>query len=73
MTVCVVSVVPRISVSVGIVFMVSVTVGEKGWVVSDVEGRRPFYVDHFPDGYFKTRTWGYVRPSDVKEYSLREG
>jgi len=34
----VVSVVSRISVSVGIVSVVPVAVGEEGWVVPDVEG-----------------------------------
>jgi len=50
----VVSVVSRISVSVGIVSVVPVAVGEEGWVVPDVEGSRAFDVDHFPDGGFKT-------------------
>ena len=53
MAIGIVSVVPRISVSVGIVPVVSVAVGEEGWVVSDVEGRRAFDVDHFPDGDFE--------------------
>lgn len=44
------SVVSRISVSVGIVSVVSVAVGEKGRVVPDVEGCRAFDVYHFPDG-----------------------
>jgi len=47
---CVVSVVSRISVSVGIVSIVPVAMGKEGRVVSDVEGRRTFDVDHFPDG-----------------------
>ena len=67
---CVVSVVSRISVSVGIVSIVSVAVGKEAWVVSDVERRRAFYIDHFPDGSFKI-TEGYVRPSEVKGPSLR--
>ena len=46
----VLSVVSRISVSVGIISVVSVAVGEEGWVVPDVEGRRAFDVYHFPDG-----------------------
>ena len=49
----VVSVVPWISVPVGIISVVSVAVGEERWVVSDVEGRRAFDVDHFPDGDFR--------------------
>ena len=62
---CVVSVVSRISVSVGIVSIVPVAVGKEGWVVSDVERRRAFYIDHFPDGGFKI-TESYVRPPEVK-------
>ena len=46
----VVSVVSRISVSVGIVSVIPIAVGEEGWVVPDVEGRRAFDVYHFPDG-----------------------
>jgi len=48
----VVSVVSRISVSVGIVSIVSVAVEEERWIVSDVKGRRAFDVDHFPDWRF---------------------
>jgi len=69
---CVVSVVSRISVSVGIVPVVPVAMGKEGWVVSDVEGRRTFDVDHFPDGDLKIPS-GYVRPPEVKEPPLGEG
>jgi len=51
----VVNVVSRISVSVGIISIVPVAVREEGWVVSDVEGRRAFDVDHFPDRDFEIR------------------
>ena len=43
-------------------------------VISDVEGRRPFYFDLSPNGVnLKIRTCGYVRPSGVEECSLRAG
>ena len=48
---CVVPVVPWVSVSVGVGPVVSI--GEEGWVVPDVEGRRAFDVYHFPDGGVK--------------------
>ena len=67
----VVSVVSRISVSVGIVSVVSVTVGEEGWVVPDVERRRAFDVDHFPDGDFEMMH-GYVRWLNVEGCALNK-
>ena len=69
---CIVPVVSRISVSVGIVSVVPVAMGKEGWVVSDVEGRRTFDVDHFPDGDLKISS-GYVRPPEVNEPPLGEG
>ena len=48
---CVVPVVSWVSVPVGVGPVVSV--GEEGWVVPDVEGRRAFDVYHFSDGGVK--------------------
>lgn len=43
-----------ISVSVRIVSIVSVMVGEEGRIVSDVEGGQAFDIDHFSDRDFVT-------------------